>query len=250
VNGLPLRIGQIDQVATAIPGGADVKLDLLAIVDAGSSERGQGRLHRRFRHAHFLGTPVRRPQPVLEAGRIHAPHFAPTRHGNHGHRIAVGIVVQLALRSGQRYQFIKRARVVIAAGQFIAHQLVEHRHRAIAIGLLGGVAQAQVGRQVRGLEDREGAHHVVLGQHAHVIGQTDQCRLDHTNGIGVRCRCLRYRCIHRDRVMVVMVVTVVLYDSVWGGDECAHHHPRSTPSEVRSTRRLLASSQASTSALR
>jgi hypothetical protein len=98
--------------------------------------------------------------------------------GNHGDRVAIGVVVQLALRPGQGDQFIERARIVIAAGQFVAHQFVEHRYRAIAVGLLGGVAQAQVAGQVRGLEDREGAHHVFLGQHAHVIDQTDQCRLD------------------------------------------------------------------------
>lgn len=144
VNGLPLLICQIDQVAIAAAGGADVDFDLVAIVDACGGERGQGRFHRGLRHAHFLGTPVRRPQPVLEAGRIHPPHFPPTGHRNHGDRITVRVVVQLALRPDQGDQFIERAAVVIAAGQFVAHQLVEHRHRAIAIGLLGGVAQAQV----------------------------------------------------------------------------------------------------------
>ena len=67
VDGLPLLIGQIDQVAIVATGGADVDFDLVAIVDACSGERGQGRFHRGLRHAHFLGTPVRGPQPFLEA---------------------------------------------------------------------------------------------------------------------------------------------------------------------------------------
>jgi hypothetical protein len=84
----------------------------------------------------------------------------------------------------------------------------------------------------------------------YVIHQTNQCRLDHTNRIGVRCWPRSGRSIHLDRVMVVMVVTVVLYYFVRGRDGRAHHHPRSVSSEVRAMRRLLASSQASTSALR
>ena len=67
VYGLPLLIGQIDQVAIFTAGGADVDLEFVAIVDARSGERCQCRLHRGLRHAHFLGTPVRGPQPFLEA---------------------------------------------------------------------------------------------------------------------------------------------------------------------------------------
>ena len=67
VYGLPLLIGQIDQVAVVAAGGADVDFDLVTVVDTCGGERGQCRLHRGLRHAHFLGTPVRGPQPFLEA---------------------------------------------------------------------------------------------------------------------------------------------------------------------------------------
>lgn len=79
----------------------------------------------------------------------------------------------------------------------------------------------------------------VEGWHAHVVHQTNQCRLDHTNRIGVRCWPRSGRSIHLDRVMVVMVVTVVLYYSVRRRDGRAHRH---RPNQRERSMRLRMSS--------
>ena len=70
-----------------------------------------------------------------------------------GHRCAVSIVVQMALGTGHFHQRVHSRSFLATAGQFLLHQFVKHGDRAIAVGTLGLVAKAQVGRHVGGAGD-------------------------------------------------------------------------------------------------
>ena len=117
-------------------------------MDAGGRQGCQRRLECRLGHAGLLGLPVRRPQPILESRRIHPPHFPTVVHWNDGHRVAVGVVYQLAMFSPQGNQLIDDGRIISAAGQGLAYQFVEQGDRGILVHALGALPQPQVGRHV------------------------------------------------------------------------------------------------------